>query len=414
VGGSDIVKPPQLELADIVREYGSVYLARYGNAMPPEQRKALKDIVAYRTAAQGGHVKQCDQCGHMEVFYDSCRNPARRRDPKCQAAARAEWMEARAADLLERVKYHHAVFTLPEQLGPVALQNKRVVYGLLFRAVAETLQTIAKDPKHLGAEIGFLAILHTWGQRLNHHAHIHCVIPGGGLSFDGQRWIPCRKNFFLPVRVLSALFRGKFLSYLKEAFQKGKLSFHGQLQSLADENNWKRFLRSLRQGDLVVYTKPPFGGVHQVLKYLARYTHRVAISNQRLLSLEDGKVRFRWKDYQNGHKQRTMTLDAVEFIRRFLLHVLPNGFMRIRYYGFLANRKRREKIALCRRLLGLGDKPSISPPQPVQEGLDAPSQLDDFTLCPVCKKGHMINVETIQPQPSWVLQLACSLVHDTS
>ena len=246
-------------------------------------------------------------------------------------------MEARAQDLLETVDYYHAVFTLPEPLGPVALQNKRVVYGLLFRSVAETLQTIAKDPKHLGAEIGFLAILHTWGQRLNHHAHLHCVIPGGGLSFDEQRWIPCRKNFFLPVRVLSALFQGKFLSYLKEAVQKGKVSFHGQLQSLADENNWKRFLRSLRQGDWVVYTKPPFGGAHHVLKYLARYTHRVAISNQRLLSLQNGNVRFSWKDYRNGNKQRTMTLDAVEFLRRFLLHVLPNGFMRIRYYGFLAN-----------------------------------------------------------------------------
>jgi hypothetical protein len=322
-------------------------------------------------------------------------------------------MEARAADLLERVEYYHAVFTLPQQLGPLALQNKRVVYGLLFRSVAETLQTIAKDPKHLGAKIGFLAILHTWGQRLNHHAHIHCVIPGGGLSFDEQRWIPCRKNFFLPVRVLSALFQGKFLSYLKEAFQEKKLSFHGQLQSLADEKNWKRFLRSLRQGDWVVYTKPPFGGVRQVLKYLARYTHRVAISNQRLVSLEEGKVRFSWKDYRNGHKQRTMTLDAVEFLRRFLLHVLPNGFMRIRYYGFLSNRNRREKIALCRRLLGLADHPTPCVPEtPKHEG-DESVNTDPSTLCPVCKKGRIVEVETIKPQPRWSLKPLSFLTYDT-
>jgi hypothetical protein len=322
-------------------------------------------------------------------------------------------MEARAQDLLETVEYYHAVFTLPEPLGPLALQNKRVVYGLLFRAVAETLQTIAKDPKHLGAEIGFLAILHTWGQRLNHHAHIHCVIPGDGLSFDEQRWIPCRKNFFLPVRVLSALFQGKFLSYLKEAFQKGKLSFHGQLQSLADQNNWKRFLRSLRQVDWVVYTKPPFGGAHQVLKYLARYTHRVAISNQGLLSLQDGNVRFSWKDYRHGHKQRTMTLDAVEFIRRFLLHVLPNGFMRIRYYGFLANRHRREKLALCRRLLGLADHPTPCVPEtPKREG-DESVNTDPSTLCPVCKKGRMVELETIHPQPRRSLGSPSFLDYDT-
>jgi hypothetical protein len=404
------MKALPLEVADIVRACGSAYLARYGKGTFPEQKRVLRDIVACRTAALGGHVKKCDQCGHIEVFYDSCRN---RHCPKCQAAARAEWMEARAQDLLETVEYYHAVFTLPETLGPVALQNRRVVYGLLFRSVAETLQTIAKDPKHLGAEIGFLAILHTWGQRLNHHAHIHCVIPGGGLSFDEQRWIPCRKNFFLPVRVLSALFQGKFLSYLKEAFQKGTLSFHGQLQSLAHPNPWRQFLRSLRQHDWVVYTKPPFGGAHQVLKYLARYTHRVAISNQRLISLEEGKVRFWWKDYRNGHKQHTMTLDAVEFIRRFLLHVLPHGFMRIRYYGFLANRKRREKLALCRRLLGLAEHPTPCVPEPPKLQDDESVNCDPSTLCPLCKTGRMVEVETIHPQPRRSLTSPSFLDYDT-
>ena len=390
------MKAPPLEVADIVRAYGGAYLARYGNVTFPEQRRVLRDIVDCRTAALGGHVKQCDQCGHIEVFYDSCRN---RHCPKCQAAARAEWMEARAEDLLETVDYYHAVFTIPQQLGPLALQNKRVVYGLLFRAVAETLQTIAKDPKHLGAEIGFLAILHTWGQRLNHHPHIHCVIPGGGLSFDGQRWIPCRKTFFLPVRVLSALFQGKFLSYLTVAFHQGTLSFHGHLQSLADENNWRRFLRSLRQKDWVVYTQPPFGGAPQVLKYLARYTHRVAISNQRLVSLEEGKVRFSWKDYRKSRKPRTMTLDAVEFLRRFLLHVLPHGFMRIRYYGFLANRNRREKLALCRRLLGLAEHPTPCTPETPKSQGDEAVHTDPSPLCPLCKKGRMVEVETVYPQP---------------
>jgi hypothetical protein len=247
------MKAPQVELADIVRQYGSAYLARYGKATFSQQRRVLRDIALCRTAALGGHVRQCDQCGHTDICHDSCRN---RHCPKCQAAARAEWMEARAQDLLETVEYYHAVFTLPDELGPVALQNKEVVYSILFRSVAETLKTIARDPKHLGAEIGFLAILHTWGQTLHHHAHIHCVVPGGGLSPDGQRWIPCRKGFFLPVRVLSSLFQKKCLSYLKQAVHQGTLSFHGDMRRLADQAQWTRFLKPLYNNKWVVYTKP--------------------------------------------------------------------------------------------------------------------------------------------------------------
>jgi hypothetical protein len=405
------MKTRYLELADVVQKHASAYLARYEKVTFPQQRRVLRDIAACRTATLGGHVKKCDQCGHTEVFYDSCRN---RHCPKCQAAARAEWMEARAQDLLETVEYYHCVFTLDDHLRHVALQNKRVVYNLLFRSVSETLKTIARDPKHLGADIGFLGILHTWGQTIRHHPHVHCVIPGGGLSPDGQRWIPCRNGFFLPVRVLSCLFQKKFLSYLNEARQQGKLSFHGQVKPLTNENHWRSFLRSLYNSKWVVYAKPPFGGAKQVLKYLARYTHRVAISNQRLIALEDGKVRFRWKDYANGNRQRTMTLGGVEFLRRFLLHVLPKGFMRIRYYGFLANCHRKEKIALCRNLLGLPEKTTLSVPETPQETPEESTDSEPSTLCPVCKKGRMLEIETLRPDPTGALKLASFLVHDTS
>jgi hypothetical protein len=404
------MKGPRLELADIVRRYGSAYLARYGKATFFQQRGVLKDIALCRTAALGGHVRQCDQCGHTDVSYDSCRN---RHCPKCQAAARAEWMEARAQDLLETVEYYHAVFTLPDELAPVALQNKEVLYNLLFRSVSETLKTIAGDPKRLGADIGFLAILHTWGQTLRHHAHIHCVIPGGGLSPDGHKWISCRKGFFLPVRVLSSLVKKKFLSLLKEAHNNKKLSFHGELKPLASQGHWMRFLKPLYKKKWVVYVKPPFGGAEQVLKYLARYTHRVAISNQRLLSLQDGNVRFQWKDYRNGHKQRTMTLDAVEFLRRFLLHVFPKGFVHIRYYGFLANRNRKKKIALCRRLLGLSEKSGLALPETSEESTDESQDNGSTMFCPICKKGRMMEVDTVRPDPAEGLKLLCFLVHDT-
>src|SRR6516164_1508487 len=325
------------EVADVFRTYGDDFLALWERVLSRAQRKAFDDIRACRTAALGGHVDQCDQCGHCAISYNSCRN---RSCPKCQAAARAQWLAEREAELLP-VEYFHVVFTLPQQIARLALQNARRIYSILFRAVAETLLTIAADPKRLGAAIGFLAVLHTWGQNLHLHPHLHCVVPGGGVSSDGVRWIGCKKSsFFLPVKVLSSRFRRLFLTYLITAFQQGRLKFHGQLAGLAWSSAFHALCQQVRRTPWVVFAKPPFGGPEQVLKYLARYTHRVAISNRRLLSLEDGRVSFEYKDYAEGNKTKVMTLEATEFIRRFLLHVLPTGFVRIRQFGFLANRTR--------------------------------------------------------------------------
>jgi hypothetical protein len=387
---------PRLEVAEVVRDYGDAFLDRYGDTLSPPQRRALGDIAACRTAALGGHVEECDHCGHQQIAYNSCRN---RHCPKCQASAAAEWMEARQAELLP-VEYHHVVFTLPAALGPIALQNPQEVYGLLFKAAAETLQQIAADPKHLGAEIGFLAVLHTWGQNLQHHPHVHCVVPGGGLSPDGSRWIPCKPHFFLPVRVLSRVFRGKFLALIKAAFDQGKLSFHGTLAALADRGEFQSRLVATAKTEWVVYSKPPFGGPEQVLKYLARYTHRVAISNHRLIAIEDGGVTFHWKDYAHEAKQKTMKLKAIEFIRRFLLHVLPAGFVRIRHYGFLANRVCREKLELCRALLK--DPMTPSGPVEVEPASEAKGSVEEEPvahLCPVCGEGRMIIIETLRASP---------------
>jgi hypothetical protein len=348
-----------------------------------------------RTAALGGHKDRCDRCGHERISYDSCRN---RHCPKCQSLAKAKWLQARQAELLP-VEYFHVVFTVPDVIAPVALQNKRVVYGILFRAASETLRTIAGDPKHLGAKIGFLAVLHTWGQNLMAHPHLHCVVPGGGVSPDGRRWLPCRRGFFLPVRVLSRMFRGKFLDFLKQAFEKGKLQFHGKLTKLADPQAFRGFLQVARKTDWVVYSKHPFGGPAQVLDYLGRYTHRVAISNHRLVQLKNGKISFRWKDYRHGNRIRLMTLDAPEFIRRFLLHVLPQGFMRLRHYGFLANRDRAHKLAQCRALLNQTEviDPELQGSQDWKARYEALTG-DSLTVCPVCQQGRMICVETL-PAP---------------
>jgi Putative transposase/Transposase zinc-binding domain len=387
---------PRLEVAEVVRDYGDAFLDRYGATLSPAQRRALRDIAACRTAALGGHVEECDHCGHQQIAYNSCRN---RHCPKCQASAAAEWMEARQAELLP-VPYHHVVFTLPAALGPIALQNPQEVYGLLFKTAAETLQQIAADPKHLGAEIGFLAVLHTWGQNLQHHPHVHCVVPGGGLSPDGSRWIPCKPGFFLPVRVLSRVFRGKFLALIKAAFDQGKLAFHGKLATLADRGEFQRRLVASAKTEWVVYSKPPFGGPEQVLKYLARYTHRVAISNHRLIALEDGEVTFHWKDYAHEAKQKTMKLKAIEFIRRFLLHVLPAGFVRIRHYGFLANRVCREKLELCRALLKDAMTPSGSVEvEPASEAKGSVEEEPVAHRCPVCGEGRMIIIETLRASP---------------
>ena len=309
----------KLELADIFRSLDASFL----DSLPVAQRRVVEDITTCRTDVLGGHLKQCDQCGYREISYNSCRN---RHCPKCQAAARAEWMQARADELLP-VEYFHVVFTLPEHLSLLALQNKRVIYDLLFRATSETLLEIAADPKRLGAGIGFFCVLHTWGQTLQHHPHLHCVVPGGGLSADHTQWVACRKGFFLPVKVLSRLFRSKFIAYLSKAREDNQLTYAGQLSRLAEIDEFNSWLRELWQVEWVVYAKPPFGGPEQVLKYLARYTHRVAISNGRLLELTDNEATFSYKDYAAGNSAKTMSLEICEFARRFLLHVLPRGWL---------------------------------------------------------------------------------------
>ena len=381
------------EVADVFRSFSEEYLEKYH--LSRQQKKVLHDMACCKTAALGGHKARCEDCGHEEFFYNSCRN---RHCPKCQGAARAEWLAERQSELLD-VPYFHVVFTLPDELGPLALQNKRLLYGLLFRAAKETLLTIARDPKHLGADIGFLAILHTWGQKLDHHPHVHCVVPGGGLSRDKKSWVPSRPRFFLPVKVLSRLFRGKFLDHLRCAYRSGELEFHGKLRDLGQRSNWARFLRCLKKTDWVVYCQPPFGSPDQVLKYLARYTHRVAISNQRLLSLEAGKVTFTYKDYRRGNDRRTITLDATEFMRRFLQHVLPSGFQRIRYYGFLANRFRRDRLKLLRDLIP-GSDYGASDPQVLTPDTDTEQEQETSRcpVCPRCKKGQLFFVEELSPR----------------
>jgi hypothetical protein len=386
---------PGLEVGDVFRAYEPELPDPFEAAWSVVQRRAFRDIAQCRTAVLGGHVDACDQCGHQRISYNSCRN---RHCPKCQAMAGADWMAARAEDLLP-VEYYHVVFTIPEELGPIALQNPRVVYDLLFQAAAATLIEIAANPQHLGARIGFHAVLHTWGQTLQHHPHLHCVVPGGGLSADGQRWISCRPGFFLPVRILSRVFRGKFLSKLRQAFDQGRLSFHGELSSLADPGTFQKRLSASARTDWMVYAKPPFGGPEAVLKYLARYTHRVAISNRRLISLDDGEVGFQYKDYARKARSKIMRLTIFEFIRRFLLHILPSGFVRIRHFGFLCNRFRRQKVALCRQLLEAAKTPEsefLNRP-PADKG--EPERLFGTATCPCCGKGRMVIIRALPPMP---------------
>jgi Putative transposase/Transposase zinc-binding domain len=383
---------PELELGDIFRLHGPAYLTTFGAALSREQKQALKAIAACRTAALGGYVEQCDQCGYQKIAYCSCRN---RHCPKCSARARAQWLEQRAAELLP-VEYFHVVFTVPQLLAPLALQNQRLVYGILFRAAAETLLQIAADPRHLGARLGFLAVLHTWGQNLHPHPHLHCVVPGGGIAPDRSRWIACRRQFLFPVKVLSRLFRAKFIAYLSTAFREGKLGFHGELKSLGEKRNFAQWLKRLAATEWVVYAKPPFGGPRQVLKYLARYTHRVAIANQRLVSLENGRVTFRWKNYARASELAIMTLPAEEFIRRFLLHVLPSGFVKVRHFGFLANRGRQDNLRLCRQLLAASStEPRRLDPPDSHANEPAANTLDH---CPRCKVGSMRILEILLPQ----------------
>jgi hypothetical protein len=380
-------KPP-FEVADIIRGHGNTFFEKNRSWLTWLHLRVLFAIEHCRTAALGGHLDRCRQCGHEAISFNSCRS---RHCPKCLTNARERWLTERGKELLP-VKYVHVVFTIPHELSWLALNNKKAVYNLMFHASAATLLEVAADPKHLGAEIGFLSVLHTWGQNLQRHPHIHCVIPSGGLSADHQRWVHPRYNFFLPVKVLGRVFRGKFIAELKSAFRQGKLQFPGNLKPFAEQKAFDAFLRPLFRKDWVVYAKKPFGGPEHVLQYLARYTHRVAISNHRIVNLADGKVTFRWKDYAHKNKQRLMTVTAEEFLRRFLLHVLPRGFVRIRFSGFLANRRRGALLPLSRQLLKAIPVDSQAAPA-------SGSSLPCAWICPCCG-GAMIVVEKLSAQQS--------------
>ena len=354
----------------------------------------MRAIEVCRTAVLGGHRDKCDHCGHLEVSYNSCRN---RHCPKCQTLRKEKWIEARNEDLLP-IEYFPVVFTVPSELNHLVLMNQNVLYNVLFRSVSETLAELANDPKHLGAKIGVIGILHTWGQNLMDHPHVHCVVTGGGISRDGGRWVSCRKGFFLPVRVMSALFRGKFLDLLKDCFKRSDLIFPDSLSHLKYPGNFDTFMRRLYHKKWVVYCKPPFDGAKGVLQYLGRYTHRIAISNNRIISAMEGNVSFRWRDYADDNRLKTMNLKSGEFIRRFLLHVLPARYVRIRHFGLLANRNRKDNIELCRKIFGK-DQPERKEnirQEPWQEQLLRICGID-LTTCPVCQKGRMSRVELLHP-----------------
>src|SRR5947208_15843630 len=364
---------PRFEVADIIRSAGTDFIERNRSWLRWTHLKVLRAIARCRTAALGGHIDECTSCGHRApISYNSCRN---RHCPKCQTGARERWIAARRRELLP-TPYVHVVFTLPPQLASLALQNKKVIYGLLLRASAETLLEVARNPAHLGAEIGFFSVLHTWNQKLPLHPHVHCVVPSGGLSLDHTRWIRSRPHFFLPIQVLRRVFRGKFVVGLKSAFQHDQLHLSGDLPLLAQPKIFATWLRPLFRKDWIVYSKPPFGGPEYVLQYLGRYTHRVAISNHRLVSFADGQVTFRWRDSAHHNQQKLKTLSVDKFLRRFLLHILPKGFVRIRHFGFLANRRRTNLLPLCSQLLG--SRPiQIEPETSTQES-------DPLWRCPKC------------------------------
>ena len=381
-----------LEVADIFRQYGPIY--RGSHRLSRNHWRVMRAIEVCRTAVLGGHKDKCDSCGHLEISYNSCRN---RHCPKCQTLRKERWIEARSDDLLP-IQYFHVVFTIPSELNPLVSMNRKVMYDLLFRSVSETLMELAHDQKHLGARIGAIGILHTWGQNLMDHPHIHCIVTGGGLSSDGSRWVSCRKGFFMPVRVMSALFRGKFLDLLKKCFTSDDLVFPGSISHLKEPGTFESFRRHLYQKKWVVYCQPPFDGAKGVLQYLGRYTHRIAISNNRILAIRDGNVSFLWRNYADGNRQKTMTLKADEFIRRFLLHVLPSRYVRIRHFGLLANRNRKDNIAACRKIIG-GGKPIIKEnvrQETWQEQLLRICGID-VTTCPVCQKGRMFRVALLLP-----------------
>lgn len=379
-----MLRPP-VEVADIFRACGEEYRQKNCEKLSAVQLRAMRAIEQCRTSALGGHLEECDHCGSQRNAYNSCRN---RNCPKCQATAARRWLERRESEILP-VPYFHVVFTVPEEIARIALGNQRVLYTILFACVSQTLLKIGSDSKHLGGQIGFLAILHTWGQNLEYHPHIHCVVAGGAQKKDGS-WIGCGKRFFLPVTVLSRVFRGKFLSALNKAFKKGNLRFKGKLSWLAEKKNFGSYLNIASKKEWVVYCKPPFGGPQQVLQYLGRYTHRIAISNHRLIGFKEGNVGFRWKDYRHGGQQKIMELAAEEFIRRFLMHVVPSRFVRIRHYGFLANRNRAASILLIQSKI---TSPSLECSKTKLS--DSPKTLqsiDHLDTCSVCKKGKMRRV----------------------
>jgi hypothetical protein len=393
----------RLEVADVFHAHQDQFLQRWSHALSDQQRKVLRDIGLCRTAALGTHLERCDRCSYETVAYDSCRN---RHCPKCQSSARDRWLLKQAASLLP-VPYVHAVFTVPEQLAPLGLRNQRLFYSMLFHAASETLLKIAADQRHLGARIGILAVLHTWSQNLQFHPHLHCLIPAGGLAPDNSRWIATKRHgFFLPVRVLSRMFRGKLLCFLKQSYRRGELCFPGKLAALSAPRAFYSLLGSLRRREWVVYSKPPFGGPEHVLKYLARYTHRVAISNGRLISLENRQVRFRWRDSRHNNRSSTMRLEAVEFIRRFLLHVLPAGFVKIRHFGLLGNRNRRQALELCRMYLH-------SATTDIGALLDEQQRSALNRSCPQCRYGTL-HVIARSAQRVGATAMACAARIDSS
>jgi hypothetical protein len=379
---------PRPMVAEVIRSCLDEFLEKYGSKLTPEQRRALKDLASCCTAALGGHVLGCPECGHQQIAYNSCGNC---HCLTCRATAAARWLEKQVTNLLP-TPYFHVVFTLPDALDPIALANRRVVYDLLLQSVAETLLEVAADPNHLGAQTGVLAVLHTWGQNLQFHPHVHCIMPGGGLSPDGTRWVASPRNFFLPFHVLNRVFRGKFLGGLRVALAKGKLRFAA--------DRFERLLSAAVRTDWVVYAKSHFARPEHVLKYLARYMHRVAISNARLLDFNNGMVHFRYKDYAHGNRKWVMTLTALEFIQRLLLHVLPTGFVRIRYYGILSNRHRHQKLEICRRLLGSSTAAELESSEEPEQTRESPLSVTSTQVYPVCGAVWMIMIRKFPPMPA--------------
>ena len=394
----------KLEVGAIVRRYEAAFLDRYGTSVSLHQAKVLKALAACRTPAMGGHLYECDHCHKRCVTLNSCRD---RHCPTCRVSLAAEWADARSAELLP-VPYFFATFTLPHALNPLAIENAAIVYALLFQSVSEALLRLAADPARLGAQIGFFSVLHTWGEQLQYHPHVHVVVPGGGLSPDGLRWIRARPKFLLAARILSKRFRTIFSRLLRDAFDDGKLTFRSAtLERVADRSAFNDLVSSLWVRDWVVHVEPPRGTPTAVIRYLARYTHRIAISNARLVAIDDNKVTFRYKDYADSRKPKTLTLDATEFIRRFLLHVLPKGFVRIRYYGFLANRHRSDKLDLCRKLIA-DTLPDSAPPPPSSDHTDSVASPEAKTAkrpCPTCKTGNLCFVRELKANNSLLVTL---------